>query len=143
TMERPSQGFTEGNVAVMVRSGNQVSYLALDEALEIARGGRHDSRFNAETVRQIREKLIQGEKGLVESGGPGSMSSSSEGGSMSAIVKVVDGEVHYYRNGDETSRIVVLSRQAGFQPENVRVFIENPSGIREVPLEEARRLGAG
>jgi hypothetical protein len=144
TMEHPSQGFTEGNVAVMVRRGDSVSHLGLSEALELVRpGSRRDSRFDAATVSQIRDKLIRAEKGLMETGGPGSIESAPDDRSMSAIVKVVDGEVHYYRNGEETTRIVVLRRQAGFHAGNVRVFLENPGGIRELPLETARGLNPG
>jgi hypothetical protein len=141
TMEHPSQGFTEGNVAVMVRRGESVAHLALSEALElVGPNARRDGRFDAATISQIREKLIRAEKGLVETGGPGSIESAPGDQSMSAIVKVVDGEVHYYRNGDETTRIVVLRRQAGFHAGNVRVFLENAGGIREIPLETARGL---
>jgi hypothetical protein len=144
TMEHPDQGFTEGNVAIMVRRGDAVSYLGLTEALDLVHpGARRDGRFDADTVAQIRDKLIRAEKGMVETGGPGSVESTPDGNSMSAIVKVVDGEVHYYRNGEETTRIVVLRRQAGFHAGNVRVFLENAGGIHEIPLATARGLHPG
>jgi len=143
-MERTSLGFTEGNVAVMVRTGDRVEPLGLHEALELAGpAGRGSKRFDAEILDELREKLVEAERTLIEPAGPGTIESTDDGLSRSAIIKVVDGEVHYYRNGDETSRIVVLNRQAGFNPGNVRVFVETLSGMKELPLNEARGLKAG
>lgn len=143
-MEQPGLGFTEGNVAVMVRSNDTVSQLTLTEALDlVGPGGRASRRFDPATLDEMREKLVKAERGLIEPGGPGTVESAPDDHSRTAIVKVVDGEVHYYRNGDETTRIVVLRREAGFDPSNVRVFVENREGIREVPLKEARILAPG
>ncbi|MGH9869434.1 MAG: tetratricopeptide repeat protein [Candidatus Polarisedimenticolia bacterium] len=143
-MERPSLGFTEGNVAVMVRTGDKVEHLGLNEALELAGpAGRASKRFEPDVRNELGEKLVEAERTLIEPAGPGTIETTDNGLSRSAIIKVVDGEVHYYRNGEETSRIVVLNRQAGFSPRNVRVFVESPSGMRELPLDEARRLKAG
>ncbi|HKY32066.1 MAG TPA: tetratricopeptide repeat protein [Candidatus Polarisedimenticolia bacterium] len=145
-VEDPRLGMSEGNVAVMIRRGEQVTHLGLSEALEAARPGpAGPHRFDEATSEQIRRKLVQAERNLVRSGDPGSIESApgADGASMSAIVKVVDGEIHYYRTGAETSRIVVLRREAGFNGANVRVFVEAGGTMREIPLQEARGLVAG
>ncbi|HET9480786.1 MAG TPA: outer membrane protein assembly factor BamD [Candidatus Polarisedimenticolia bacterium] len=143
TVEDPAQGFTEGNIAIMVRQADEVAHLTLSGALDLLQAGpARAGRFDEGTIREIRDKLLRAEKNLVREGGPGSVEThpGPGGKSMSAIVKVVDGEVHYYRSGEETTRIVVLRRDAGFNEDNIRVFVELRSGVREIPLAEARRL---
>jgi hypothetical protein len=145
-MERAALGFTEGNVAVLVRSGDRVEHLGLQEALDLAAPdapSRGTRRFDPQILSEMRDKLVEAERTLIEPAGAGSIESTDHGLSRSAIIKVVDGEVHYYRTGDETSRIVVLNRQAGFGPHNVRVFVETPSSMKELPLQEARGLAPG
>jgi len=143
TLEDPDGGLTDGNVAVMVRQGDQVEYLTLSEAIALVKrspGANRSERFDAATVTEIRDKLIRTEQSLMREGDPGSveMLPSSGGRSMSAIVKVVDGEVHYYRNGSETTRIVVLKRKGGFNAENIKIFVDDGSTVRELTLEQAR-----
>lgn len=148
TIEDPARGLTDENVAVMVRQGDEVTYLTLTESLALVRDPREApprARFGREIRTEIRDKLLRAERGLVREGDPGSVQTlqGGDGRSMSAIVKVVDGEVHYYRNGNETTRIVVLRRRAGFNADNIRMFVETRSGVREIGLEEARRLPSG
>ncbi len=145
TLEDPDGGLTDGNVAVMVRQGDEVEYLTLSEAIALAKaspGANRSGRFDEATVTDIREKLIRTEKSLMREGDPGSveMLPSAGGHSMSAIVKVVDGEVHYYRNGPETTRIVVLKRQGGFNAQNIKIFVDDGSSVRELSLDQARQM---
>lgn len=150
TLENPALGMRDGNVAIMIRDGDQVSYLSLTEATELVRSQAapaRPSRFTPDTVNEVRDKLVQTQKNLVRDGDPGTIQSlpGIGGRSMSAIVKVVDGEIHYYRSGDETIRILVLKRQAGFSDENIRIFAETHSGqkdpsMKEIALNDARAM---
>lgn len=145
TIERYERGFTEENVAVIVRSGDQVVLLHLSEALEeLVRPATPSQRFNAGLLGEIREKLVSAEQSLIREGGPGTIELAPRPGiqAHSAIVKVVDGEVHYYRGSDETLRVVVLNKGAGFRADNVRIFVESASGVTEIHLAEARSLTA-
>jgi len=150
TLENPALGLREGNVAVMVRQADQVTYLSLLEATEMIRspgssGAGAGARFNQTVVAQIRDKLLQAERNLAREGDPRSVQSLPGLGSknLSAIIKVVDGEIHYYRDEDEVVRILVLSRGAGFTEDNIKIFVESRSGTREIGLSEARRLPSG
>lgn len=144
TLEDPEGGLTEGNVAVLVRNGDSVTHLTLSQALDVIRppAGSLDVRFDHRVVSEIRDRLLATERQMVREGDAGSVEARAgrEGEAMSAIVKVVDGEVHYYRNGNEVTRIVVLRRQAGFNDRNVKIFTETREGLRELSLEEARRI---
>ncbi|HET6372895.1 MAG TPA: tetratricopeptide repeat protein [Candidatus Polarisedimenticolia bacterium] len=141
SVQDPSRGLDEGNVAVMVRQGDDVVELRLAEAVDIARGGSN-RRFDEATRAEILSKILETERSLVRSGDPGTVEAVpiGAGDRTSAIVKVVDGEVHYYRNGGETIQILVLRRSAGFTAENVRIFVETPTGVRQLDLGEARHL---
>ena len=144
TLEDPMGGLTESNVAVLVRNGDTVTHLTLSQALDVIRppAGSMDARFDHRVVSEIRDRLLATERQMVREGDAGSVEARAgrEGEAMSAIVKVVDGEVHYYRNGSEVTRIVVLRRQAGFNDRNVKIFTETREGLRELSLEEARRI---
>jgi len=147
TLEDPDGGLTDGNVAVMVRQGEGVDYLTLSEAIALARSAPGASRvppYDDATVTEIRDKLIRTEQSLTREGDPGSveMLPTNGGRSMSAIVKVVDGEVHYYRNGSETTRIVVLKRQGGFNADNIKIFFDDGATVSELSLAEARSISA-
>jgi len=144
TVGNPTLGWTDGNIHVMVRRGGQVDYLGLSEAIRLVDSGP-SARFDEPMLKDIRAKLLDVERGLVREGEPASLElpSSGDGKSMSTIVKVIDGEVHYYRNPSETTRVVVLNRHAGFKADNIRVFVETRSGTREIPLAEARRMVEG
>ncbi|HEY3174349.1 MAG TPA: tetratricopeptide repeat protein [Candidatus Polarisedimenticolia bacterium] len=145
TLENPSLGLRDGNVAIMVRQSDRISYLTLSEATDLIRSANPPAgRFDRAVVSAIRDKLLQAERNLVREGDPGTVETLSGLGakSKSAIVRVVDGEVHYYRNGDETVRILVLRRQAGFTDANVKVFTESRGGVRELTMGEVRRLSA-
>lgn len=151
TMENPLLGLRDGNVAIMVRQDSGISYLSLAEATDLIRDGGSrgaggaPARFDAEIVSEIREKLLKASRNLVREGDPGSIETPLIGGgsTMSAIVKVVDGEVHYYRNGDEVVRIVVLKRESGFTDENVRIFLENNGSVRSMRIADVRALPSG
>ena len=56
----------------------------------------------------------------------------------SAIYRVVDSELHYYRNNEEneTTRILVLRRESGYNNENIRIFVETSSGVRQLELDK-------
>src|SRR5262249_33695767 len=133
--------------AVMVREGDQVTYLSLTEATDLIRSmpvAPQGGHFDAAILSEMRDKLLQAQRNLVREGDPGTVQTlpGIGGEDMAAIVKVVDGEIHYYRNGDETVRILVLKRQAGFNQDNIRIFVETRAGLREVGLGEARALGS-
>jgi len=145
TLENPALGMRDGNVAIMIREDDQVTYLSLTEATELMRSagsGSAAGRFSPAVIAEVRSKVLQAERNLVREGDPGTVQTLPGLGSrsMSAIVKVVDGEIHYYRSGDETVRILVLRRQAGFNEDNIRIFVENGSSLREIGLSDARRL---
>lgn len=146
TLENPALGLRDGNVAIMVRQGERVSYLTLSEATDLIRSpGSSTGRLDRDMILQVREKLLQAERNLVREGDPGTVETltAPDGRNKSAIVRVVDGEVHYYSNGDDTIRIVVLRRQAGFNDRNVKVFAESRGSSREMRLDEVRRLAPG
>lgn len=145
TLENPSLGLRDGNVAIMIRQSDRISYLTLSEATDLIRSPDSSTgRFEPGVIAAVRDKLLQAERNLVREGDPGTVETLSGTGtkSRSAIVKVVDGEVHYYSSGDETVRIVVLRRQAGFNDDNVKVFAEARGGIREVRMSEVKHLSA-
>lgn len=136
TLKDRSAGLAEGNVMVLVRSADRSSQLTLAEALDVI-AGTDDRRYSQVVVRELREKILQVERALVTQGPILAQGQVSPGRRRtSTIVRVVDGEVHYYDNGAETMRIVVLKRAAGFSPQNVHVFVDGSNGPEEVPLED-------
>ena len=148
TLENPALGLRDGNVAIMIRENDQVSYLSLTEATELMSppaGRVQGGRFSAAIISEIREKVLQAERNLVREGDAGTVQTLPGLGSksMSAIVKVVDGEIHYYKSGDETVRILVLKREAGFSEDNIRIFVETGSKVEELGLATARKLSQG
>lgn len=142
TLESPMLGLRDGNVAIMVRQNDRITYLSLSEATDLLRGTGTPPRFDPSITNEVREKLLQAERNLVREGDPGTVETIPGLGSrnMSAIIKVVDGEVHYYRHGDETVRILVLRREAGFTEENIRIFTEIRGNVRQIGLAQARSL---
>ena len=141
TLENPVLGLEENNVAVMVRQGDEVIHLTLSQAVEIAHPDYTGGRFDADIREEIRSKILQAERVMVQDGEQ--LTERIEGGDRSsAIFRVADGEFHYYRNGRETTRILVLNRQAGFDRDNIHVFVETGSGLEQVPLDRIRK-GAG
>ncbi len=144
TMADPALGLQEGNVTVMVRDGGRALQLGLEQALR-SLGDPGAAGLDESLLSEIQEKLLRLEKQLVREGGPGSLEAPAVPGSdrASAIVKVVDGEMHYYRNGQEAVKILVLKREAGFDPDNVKIFLETRAGQRAVGLAEARELSPG
>jgi hypothetical protein len=145
TLENPELGLREGNVAIMVRKGDGISYLTLAQATDLARSADSPAgRFDRAVVSEIRDKLVQAERNLVRQGDPGTVETAPSFGtkSRSAIVRVVDGEVHYYNSGNETIRIVVLRREAGFSDENVKVFVQSGANLREVRTGDVKRMTA-
>jgi hypothetical protein len=140
TMSDPSHGMTDENVAVMVRDGDTVHYLTLSDAAGMAlQPNTAGSPFSAATLAEISASILAAERNQVRDGGRESTATPQDGTSPGAtIVKVMDGELHHYRSGTETTRILVLNRSAGFRPENIRVYVEGKNGISDVPLDEAR-----
>ena len=55
---------------------------------------------------------------------------------LSDSVTITDLTLHYYDNGAETLRIVVLKRAAGYSQQNVHVFVDGSGGPREVALKD-------
>ncbi len=137
TFDEIPAGFAEGNVHVLVRDGGQALRLSLPEALD-AVAGRGARRFDDAVRREMRERILDAERALVTQGPvhSGSSGRGDRAGRASTIVRVVDGEVHYYANGAETVRIVVLRRSAGFIPDNVQIYVEGVAGIRHVQLAD-------
>ncbi len=142
TVENPSLGLEEGNVGVMVRREDEVVYLTLPEAVEQASRTRPGGRFDEKTRAEIRQKLLQAERSLVRDADRvlGKAAAGGETMRTSAIYRVADGEIHYYRNPEqrETIRILVLRRSAGFNDENIRIFVETSSGVGQLGLDGAR-----
>ncbi len=143
TFKDRSAGLAEGNVMILVRSGDRSAQLTMGEALDVI-AGNDDRRYSQVVVRELREKILEAERSLVTQGPiVGQEHASPVRRRASTIVRVVDGEVHYYDNGAETLRIVVLKRAAGFSPQNVHVFVDGPSGPEEVALEDILREERG
>jgi hypothetical protein len=136
-----SAGLAEGNVIVLVRSGDRTTQLSLGEALDTI-AGRGGYRFSQVVLREMRGRILEAERSLVapapivdpEHASPGRRRTST-------IVRVVDGEVHYYDNGAETLRIVVLKRAAGYSQQNVHIFVDTSNGPREVVLKDVTQEG--
>jgi hypothetical protein len=136
TFENRAAGLAEGNVMVLVRSGDTSDQLTLGEALD-AVAGRGGRRFSQVILREMRERILEAERSLVTQGPTVEARHGSPGRRRSStIVRVVDGEVHYYDNRAETLRIVVLRRAAGFNQQNVHVFVDDKGGSREMALED-------
>lgn len=135
TFDAISAGFSEGNVHVLVRDGGQAIKLTLSEALDIA-GGHGDRRYGDGVRREMRERILEAERSIVTQGPSREAGAIHSGRRTSTIVRVVDGEVHYYANGAETVRIVVLRRSAGFTPENVQVYVDGAGGMRHVQIAD-------
>lgn len=136
SFDEPRAGFAEGNVHVLVREGDQALRLSLTEALDAIRG--RGSRALSDTVRiEMSERILEAERSLVTQGEIKADPGQKPGkGRVATIVRVVDGEVHYYTNGAETIRVMVLRRSAGFASENVQVYVEGSGGIRQIPLAD-------
>lgn len=129
-------GLAEGNVMVLVRSGDRTIQLSLGEALDILEG-RGGYRFSQVILREIRGRILEAERSLVSPGPVVEPENVSPGRRRSStIVRVVDGEVHYYDNGAETLRIVVLKRSSGYSQQNVHVFVDGDDGPYEVALQD-------
>ncbi len=134
SFEDRSAGFAEGNVTVLVRVRNQGISLTLPEALDAA-AGRGTRVFSDDVRREIRESILEAERSLVRQGPirePDAPRAASA--RQSTIVRVVDGEVHYYENGAESVKIVVVNRSAGFTEENVHIFVERAGVPRKIRL---------
>ena len=134
SFNEPAAGFSEGNVTVLVREGDQALQLTLTEALDAA-AGRGARRFSEVVRREIRERILEAERSLVTQGAVKDAPDPGRG-RAATIVRVVDGEAHYYSNGAETVRILVLRRSAGFSPENIQIFVDGAGGMRHVALED-------
>jgi len=142
TFDTISAGFSEGNVHVLVRDGGQALRLTLSEALDVVQG-HGDTRYSETIRRQMREKILDAERSLLTQGQIRDASGIAPGKRAATIVRVVDGEVHYYSNGAETIRIVVLRRSAGFNPENVEVSLDGASGIRHIQIADVTQSDPG
>jgi hypothetical protein len=142
TMQDPALGLRDGNATVAIRQGETVQNLTLTQALDAVAPGA--ARYPATIQDEIRRQLERAQRSLVQEGGPGSLQApgSPAGNVKSAIVKVVDGEVHYYRNGSEVTRIYVLDERAGYTDRNIRIYLDTAGGSRELSLSEARGLTA-
>jgi hypothetical protein len=136
TFDDASAGLAEGNVHVLVRQNGQAVQLSLAEALDVVRG-RADGRFPEPVVQEMRNRILEAERSLVTQGEIVAPSPPRGGrGRTSAIVRVVDGEVHYYSNGSESIKIVILKRSAGFNAENVQIFVEEADQIRPIHIAD-------
>jgi hypothetical protein len=134
SFEDRSAGFAEGNVTVLVRVRNQGISLTLPEALD-AVAGRGSRVFSDDVRREIRDSILEAERSLVREG-PIREPDATRAGStrQSTIVRVVDGEVHYYENGAERVKIAVLNRSAGFTGENIHIFVERAGVPKKIRL---------
>ena len=136
TFDEATAGFAEGNVHVLVREGDQAVRLTLSESLEAVRG-RGTRPFTDAVRAEMSERILDAERSLVTQGEvKAEKERRTARGRTATIVRVVDGETHYYNNGAETIRIIVLRRTAGFTPENVQVYVEGSGGIRQIPLTD-------
>lgn len=140
TMSDPLLGLTDENVAVMVRDGDTVHYLSLSDAAGVALGTNPAGpSFPAATIKEIRTAILAAERNHVRDTEKSLSTSAVDPDAPGAtIVKVMDGELHHYRSGAETTRILVLSRDAGFRADNIRIYVEGKNGINDVPLADAR-----
>ncbi len=140
TMADPALGLTDENVAVMVRAGDTVHYLTLSDAAGMAiRANASGVPFPPTTIAEIGASILAAERNHVRDAGQSRAASEQDPEAPGAtIVKVMDGELHHYRSGAETTRILVLNRDAGFRADNIHVYVEGKSGIADVPLEDAR-----
>jgi hypothetical protein len=140
TMADPSLGLTDENVAVMVRTGDTVHYLTLSDAAGLAiQPNAAGAPFPPATMAEIGASILAAGRNQVrDADRPRSSSASDPENPGATIVKVMDGELHHYRSGAETTRILVLHRDAGFRADNIRVYVEGKTGIVDVALEEAR-----
>jgi len=136
TFDAISAGFSEGNVHVLVRDGGQAIRLTLSEGIDLA-AGRGERRFSEVVRREMRERILEAERSIVTQGPARDAEGLVPGRRSATIVRVVDGEVHYYSNGAETVRIVVLRRSAGFNPDNVQVYVDGSAGMKHVQLPDA------
>ncbi|MBI3449824.1 MAG: tetratricopeptide repeat protein [Acidobacteria bacterium] len=143
TFDAIAAGFSEGNVHVLVRDGGQALKLTLSEAIDLA-GGRGEKRFNDTVRREMRDRILEAERSIVTQGPSREAEGFRSAGARTAtIVRVIDGEVHYYTNGAETVRIVVLRRAAGFNAENVQIYTEGAGGIKHIQIADVTGPEAG
>jgi tetratricopeptide repeat protein len=143
TFDDASAGFAEGNVHVLVRDGDQALKLTLPEALDAVQG-RGARRFEDPIRREMSEHILSAERSLVTQGAVKADGVGAAGrGRTATIVRIVDGEFHYYSNGAETIRIVVLRRSAGFNTDNVQVHVERSDGIRQIALADLTSAAPG
>jgi hypothetical protein len=135
SFEDKSAGLAEGNVTIMVRGEDRGFSLTLPEALDAVEG-RGPAQFNQAVRNEMRKRIVEAQRGLVKQG-PIKQSPPNTGdySRKATVVQVVDGEVHYYENGAEAVKIVVLKRAAGFSPANVMIFVERGNNIRKVELD--------
>jgi len=140
--EDPSAGLADGNITVLVRDKNQGVSLTLPEALDAVEG-RSPKRFSDEVLAEMRASILDAQRSLVTQAPVEERRSESASGRKSTIVRVVDGEVHYYENGAETVKIVVLKKSAGFNAQNVMVFVERGGAVKQVSIEDAQALRPG
>ncbi len=140
TLVDRSVGLRDGNATVAIRQDGTVQNLTVTQALDAVSPGA--TRFPAPVQEEIRRQLDSAQRSMVREGGPGSLlvPHSPDGTVKSAIIKVVDGEVHYYRSGSEVARIYVLDERAGFTDRNIKVYVDTAGGSRELSLAEARGL---
>src|SRR5262249_36145065 len=89
------------------------------------------------------ERILEAERSIVTQGPARDADTIAPGRRSATIVRVVDGEVHYYSNGAETVRIVVLRRSAGFNPDNVQVYVDAAGGMKHVQIADVRGAERG
>ena len=140
--EDASAGLAEGNVMVLVRDKDQGLSLSLPEALDAVEG-RGPKHFSEDVREEMRASILEAQRSLVTQGPIAESPAPRNKERKATIVRVVDGEVHYYENGAETVKIVVLKKSAGYDAQNVMVFVDRAGAVKQVALADATSLSPG
>jgi hypothetical protein len=128
----PSLPMGPANAVILVRTGNGMEALGVPEALRAA-GDDSASGFPTHVRIAVEEALLAVRRA-------GARPGAAAGREASRVAQVEDTEIHLYRGGLETVRIVVLSRRNGYRDDNVRVFVERDGRIVELSAREAEQM---
>jgi hypothetical protein len=131
----PTQPLGPANALVLVRRTAGADALSIPEAARAARP-YGPGRYPPTTRAAISSALAVLRRSLGSAG-------YSAGQEVSRVLHAEDSEIHLYRGPSETVRILVLDRRRGYNPGNLRVFVEREGEASELSLGEAERMVEG
>jgi hypothetical protein len=128
----PARPLGPANALVLVRRPAGADALSIPEAARAARPNG-PGRYPPAARAAISEALASLRRSL-------GSAAYSAGQEASRVLHAEELEIHLYQGPFETVKILVLDRRRGYNPGNLRVFVEREGGTSELGLGEAERM---